>query len=101
MATVRTTTPGYTGHIGKDLFVEGVCEVPDDNLDYYLRHGYVIEYHDASAPQSESTIVLPHADAFKAEWVEVAEQLGIAVKGLSLEKIKTRVHAALENPQEA
>lgn len=123
MATVRTKTPGYTGHIGKDLFVDGVCEVPDTELDYYIRQGYVIEYHDAVVPQPgaaaepvteitepepvaepeepESAIVLPHEDALKPEWVAVAESLGISVKGLSRDQIKARVHAAVGKTSEA
>lgn len=95
MAIVKTPVEGYTGPIGADLFVGGVCtDVPDDRLDYYRRQGYVIlDQENPTAPQ-ETPIQLPADSAPKADWVTVAVQLGIDVKGKTKAEIIAAVTAA-------
>lgn len=46
--TVKTPVAGFNGKIGNDVFIDGVCQVPESALDYYLRHGYIIDQHAAS-----------------------------------------------------
>lgn len=42
--TVRCPNPDYTGAVGHDIFVNGVCQVVEDtDLEYYRRHGYTID----------------------------------------------------------
>mgnify|MGYP000882416604 FL=1 len=94
MAIVKTPVEGYTGPIGSDLFVGGVCtDVPDDRLDYYQRQGYVILDQETTTPQ-ETPIQLPADSAPKADWVTVAVQLGIEVKGKTKAEIIADVTAA-------
>ncbi len=94
MAIVKTPVEGYTGPIGADLFVGGVCtDVPDDRLGYYQRQGYVILDQETATPQ-ETPIQLPADSDPKADWVTVAVQLGIDVKGKTKAEIIAAVTAA-------
>ena len=94
MASVKTPVEGYTGPIGADLFVGGVCtDVPDGRLDYYRRQGYIILDQETTTPQ-ETPIQLPVDGAPKADWVTVAVQLGIEVKGKTKAEIIAAVTAA-------
>lgn len=94
MAIVKTPVEGYTGPIGADLFIGGVCtDVPDDRLAYYRRQGYVILDQETTTPQ-ETPIQLPADSAPKADWVTVAVQLGIDVKGKTKAEIIAAVTAA-------
>nr|DAW00696.1 MAG TPA: hypothetical protein [Caudoviricetes sp.] len=100
MAIVKTPVEGYTGPVGADLFVGGVCtDVPDDRLDYYLRQGYVILDQEITTPQ-ETPIQLPADGAPKADWVTVAVQLGIDVKGKTKAEIIAAVTAATPPAEE-
>jgi len=100
MAIVKTPVEGYTGPIGADLFVGGVCtDVPDDRLDYYRRQGYVILDQETPTPQ-ETPIQLPADSAPKADWVTVAVQLGIDVKGKTKAEIIAAVTAATPPAEE-
>lgn len=100
MAIVKTPVEGYTGPIGADLFVGGVCtDVPDDRLDYYQRQGYVILDQETTTPQ-ETPIQLPADSAPKADWVTVAVQLGIDVKGKTKAEIVAAVTAATPTVEE-
>ena len=100
MAIVKTPVEGYTGPIGSDLFVGGVCtDVPDDRLDYYQRQGYVILDQETTTPQ-ETPIQLPADSAPKADWVTVAVQLGIEVKGKTKAEIVAAVTAATPTVEE-
>lgn len=100
MAIVKTPVEGYTGPIGADLFVGGVCtDVPDDRLDYYRRQGYVILDREITTPQ-ETPIQLPADGAPKADWVTVAVQLGIDVKGKTKAEIIAAVTAATPPAEE-
>ena len=82
MAIVKTPVEGYTGPIGADLFVGGVCtDVPDDRLDYYRRQGYIILDQEKPTAPPETPVQLPADGAPKADWVTAAVQLGIDVKG--------------------
>jgi hypothetical protein len=100
MAIVKTPVEGYTGPIGADLFVGGVCtDVPDDRLDYYRRQGYVILDQETTTPQ-ETPIQLPADSAPKADWVTVAVQLGIGVKGKTKAEIIAAVTAATTPAEE-
>lgn len=100
MAIVKTPVEGYTGPIGADLFVGGVCtDVPDDRLDYYLRQGYIILDQETTTPQ-ETPIQLPADSAPKADWVTVAVQLGIDVKGKTKAEIIAAVTAATPPAEE-
>lgn len=100
MAIVKTPVEGYTGPIGADLFVGGVCtDVPDDRLDYYRRQGYVILDQETTTPQ-ETPIQLPADSAPKADWVTVAVQLGIDVKGKTKAEIIAAVTAATTPAEE-
>lgn len=94
MAIVKTPVEGYTGPIGADLFVGGVCtDVPDDRLGYYQRQGYVILDQETATPQ-DAPIQLPADSAPKADWVTVAVQLGVEVKGKTKAEIIAAVTAA-------
>lgn len=100
MAIVKTPVEGYTGPIGADLFVGGVCtDVSDDRLDYYRRQGYVILDQEITTPQ-ETPIQLPADGAPKADWVTVAVQLGIEVKGKTKAEIIAAVTAATPPAEE-
>lgn len=100
MAIVKTPVEGYTGPIGADLFVGGVCtDVPDDRLDYYRRQGYTILDQENTTPQ-ETPIQLPADGAPKADWVTVAVQLGIDVKGKTKAEIIAAVTAATPPAEE-
>lgn len=100
MAIVKTPVEGYTGPIGADLFVGGVCtDVPDDRLDYYRRQGYVILDQETTTPQ-ETPIQLPADSAPKADWVTAAVQLGIEVKGKTKAEIVAAVTAATPTVEE-
>nr|DAK16004.1 MAG TPA: hypothetical protein [Bacteriophage sp.] len=101
MAIVKTPVEGYTGPIGTDLFVGGVCtDVPDDRLDYYQRQGYIIlDQENPTAPQ-ETLIQLPADGAPKADWVTAAVQLGIDVKGKTKAEIIAAVTAAIPPAEE-
>ena len=100
MAIVKTPVEGYTGPIGADLFVGGVCtDVPDYRLDYYRRQGYVILDQETTTPQ-ETPIQLPADSAPKADWVTVAVQLGIEVKGKTKAEIIAAVTAATTPAEE-
>ena len=100
MAIVKTPVEGYTGPIGADLFVGGVCtDVPDDRLAYYRRQGYVILDQETTTPQ-EMPIQLPADSAPKADWVTVAVQLGIDVKGKTKAEIIAAVTAAAPPAEE-
>lgn len=100
MAIVKTPVEGYTGPIGADLFVGGVCtDVPDDRLDYYQRQGYAILDQETTTPQ-ETPIQLPADSAPKADWVTVAVQLGIDVKGKTKAEIVAAVTAATPTVEE-
>lgn len=101
MAIVKTPVDGYTGPIGADLFVGGVCtDVPDDRLDYYRRQGYIILDQETTAVPPEVPIQLPAGDAPKAAWVTVAVQLGIDVKGKTKAEIMADVTAAAPPAEE-
>lgn len=100
MAIVKTPVEGYTGPIGADLFVGGVCtDVPDGRLDYYRRQGYIILDQENTTPQ-ETPIQLPADGAPKADWVTVAVQLGIDVKGKTKAEIIAEVTAATTPAEE-
>ena len=100
MAIVKTPVEGYTGPIGADLFVGGVCtDVPDGRLDYYRRQGYIILDQEIPTPQ-ETPIQLPADGAPKADWVTVAVQLGIDVKGKTKAEIIADVTAAAQPVEE-
>lgn len=101
MAIVKTPVEGYTGPIGADLFVGGVCtDVPDDRLDYYQRQGYIIlDQEDPTAPP-ETPIQLPADGAPKADWVTAAVQLGIDVKGKTKAEIIADVTAVAQPVEE-
>lgn len=100
MAIVKTPVEGYTGPIGADLFVGGVCtDVPDGRLDYYRRQGYIIlDQEIITLP--ETPIQLPADGAPKADWVTVAVQLGIDVKGKTKTEIIADVTAVAQPVEE-
>lgn len=100
MAIVKTPVEGYTGPIGADLFVGGVCtDVPDDRLDYYRRQGYIIlDQETTTLP--ETPIQLPADGAPKAAWVTAAVQLGIDVKGKTKAEIIADVTASTPPAEE-
>lgn len=100
MAIVKTPVEGYTGPIGADLFVGGVCtDVPDGRLDYYRRQGYIILDQEITT-LPETPIQLPADSAPKADWVTVAVQLGIDVKGKTKAEIIADVTAATPPAEE-
>lgn len=100
MAIVKTPVEGYTGPIGADLFVGGVCtDVPDDRLEYYRRQGYIILGQETTT-LPETPIQLPADGAPKADWVTVAVQLGIDVKGKNKAEIIAAVTAATPPAEE-
>lgn len=100
MAIVKTPVEGYTGPIGADLFVGGVCtDVPDGRLDYYRRQGYIILDQEITT-LPETPIQLPADSAPKADWVTVAVQLGIDVKGKTKAEIIAAVTAATPPAEE-
>ena len=101
MAIVKTPVEGYTGPIGTDLFVGGVCtDVPDDRLDYYLRQGYIILDQENPTAPPETPIQLPADSAPKADWVTAAVQLGIDVKNKTKAEIIAAVTAAIPPAEE-
>lgn len=86
---VFTPVPGWTGRVGKHLFIGGECEVAIADVDYYRRHGYFIGTHPAAGavdddPADGDVVVDEHALAGavehlgKAALVALAEQRGIA-----------------------
>ncbi|MFC2517940.1 MAG: hypothetical protein ACFNXY_01635 [Corynebacterium matruchotii] len=100
MAIVKTPVEGYTGSIGADLFVGGVCtDVPDDRLEYYRRQGYIILDQETTTPL-EAPIQLPADSAPKADWVTAAVQLGIDVKNKTKAEIIAAVTAATPPAEE-
>lgn len=100
MAIVKTPVEGYTGPIGADLFVGGVCtDVPDGRLDYYRRQGYIILDQEITT-LPETPIQLPADSAPKADWGTVAVQLGIDVKGKTKAEIIAAVTAATPPAEE-
>jgi len=100
MAIVKTPVEGYTGPIGADLFVGGVCtDVPDDRLEYYRRQGYIILDQEITT-LPETPIQLPADGAPKADWVTVAVQLGIDVKGKTKAEIIADVTASTPPAEE-
>ena len=100
MASVETPGGGYTAPIGADLCGGGVCTaVPDDRLEYYRRQGYIILDQEIITPQ-ETPIQLPADGAPKADWVTVAVQLGIDVKGKTKAEIIAAVTAATPPAEE-
>lgn len=100
MAIVKTPVEGYTGPIGADLFVGGVCtDVPDGRLDYYRRQGYIILDQEITT-LPETPIQLPADSAPKADWVTAAVQLGIDVKGKTKAEIIAAVTAATPPAEE-
>ena len=100
MTIVKTPVEGYTGPIGADLFVGGVCtDVPDDRLEYYRRQGYIILDQEITT-LPETPIQLPADRAPKADWVTAAVQLGIDVKGKTKAEIIADVTAATPPAEE-
>lgn len=100
MAIVKTPVEGYTGPVGADLFVGGVCtDVPDGRLDYYRRQGYIILDQEITT-LPETPVQLPADSAPKADWVTVAVQLGIDVKGKTKAEIIAAVTAATPPAEE-
>lgn len=104
MAIVKTPVPGYTGHVGDDLFVDGVCQVPDSKLAYYQRHGYIIEAEEQADQQAFATTVVPEvsetnvveipgAKAKKAELIAYAHTLGIDTDGLDVAALREAIEA--------
>ena len=101
MAIVKTPVEGYTGPVGADLFVGGVCtDVPDDRLDYYRRQGYIILDQEHPTATPETPVQLPADGAPKADWVTAAVQLGIDVKGKTKAEIIADVTAATPPSEE-
>lgn len=79
----------YTGKIGNDSFVDGLCENPSPTqLDYYRRHGYEVETPLALGHSDPGPLNTPGADqlpkrpspsARKADWLAYARQVGADV----------------------
>lgn len=106
---VFTPVPGWTGRVGKHLFIGGECEVAYADVDYYRRHGYFIGTHPAAGavdddpavgavdddPAAGDVVVDEHALAGavehlgKAALVALAEQRGIAgAKKMNMAKLR-------------
>ncbi|WP_431638841.1 hypothetical protein ACP8NE_00945 [Corynebacterium ulcerans] len=99
MAIVKTPVPGYTGSVGDDYFVDGVCQVPDNKLAYYRRHGYTIEVEELADKQASEASVsgAPGAKAKKAELIAYAQTLGIDTEGLDVAGLREAIEAHVED----
>ncbi|APM36588.1 hypothetical protein [Corynebacterium diphtheriae] len=99
MAIVKTPVHGYTGPVGDDYFVDGVCKVPDHKLVYYKRHGYIIEAEELSGQEGTEAEALgiPGAKAKKAELVAYATKLGINTDGLDVAGLREAIEAHTEH----
>ena len=104
MVTVKVTAPvgGYSGRVGNDTFVDGVAEVEKSGVDYYLRHGYLVEGVDSENVKTQTVLsvervaneagiigekVRPAPGDRKAAWVAYAESLGIDTVGKTKEDL--------------
>lgn len=86
---MRVVAPNkeYSGRVGRDIFVNGVCEnaSPEQEM-YYRRHGYTIKHYveplaipvdlqPAVPPLAE----LPGGNASREDWAAAAAARGIEV----------------------
>nr|DAS46145.1 MAG TPA: METALLOPROTEASE, VIBRIO CHOLERAE, PRTV, N-TERMINAL [Caudoviricetes sp.] len=89
--TVRCPNPEYTGAVGHDIFVNGVCQVVDDaDLEYYRRHGYTIDGEDNPAVSVDTSGDEPF-DPEKANKKALEEWLtarGEIVAGMTAEELR-------------
>lgn len=95
----------YSGTIGGDVFVEGVCHDPNPaNLWYYQARGFGMDAtpdvapeetpEDAPGEPSEFTVAArPDARAKKADWQAYAAALGLDPAGMTTEQIIAMVDA--------
>ncbi|ARU45321.1 hypothetical protein [Corynebacterium silvaticum] len=99
MAIVKTPVPGYTGSVGDDYFVDGVCQVSDNKLAYYRRHGYTIEVEELADQEASETSAsgIPGAKAKKAELIAYAQTLGIDTEGLDVAGLREVIEAHVED----
>ncbi|STC65612.1 Uncharacterised protein [Corynebacterium diphtheriae] len=99
MAIVKTPVHGYTGSVGDDYFVDGVCQVPDNKLAYYRRYGYIIEVEELAKKQASEASVsgTPGAKAKKAELIAYAQTLGIDTEGLDVAGLREAIEVHTEH----
>lgn len=89
--TVRCPNPEYTGAVGHDIFVNGVCQVVDDaDLEYYRRHGYTIDGEGDPAPTVDTASDEPFdpAKANKKALEEWLTERGEIVAGMTAEELR-------------
>lgn len=98
----------YNGTIGGDVFIEGVCRNPSqDLLWYYKAQGFGIgeELAEASANEADAepefTVASrPDGRAKKSQWQEYAAALGLDPVGMTTEQIIAMVDAFEAENQE-
>lgn len=98
----------YNGIIGGDVFIEGVCRNPSqDLLWYYKAQGFGIGEELAEAPTNEAdaepefTVASrPDGRAKKSQWQEYAAALGLDPVGMTTEQIIAMVDAFEAENQE-
>ena len=91
----------YSGTIGGDVFIEGVCRNPSQaNLWYYQAQGFGIGEGAGEPPADESDITpeltvpsRPDARAKKLQWQAYAKTLGLDPAGMTTEQIIAMVDA--------
>ena len=104
MALVKTPVAGFTGLIGADQFVNGQCEVANNKLAYYQRHGYTSVQgagNEKPEPVSEPNVIGISLDesAPKQKWEALAQKLGIDPAKKTKTELIEAVKAAAQEPQ--
>lgn len=102
--TIKVTAPNssYTGKVGDDAFVDGVCEsASTSHLAYYRQQGFVVEEISDAAPapqdqqDDELQAVRPASDALKEEWADYAQRVhGIDTEDMTKAQITAAIEAA-------
>ena len=108
---VTSPNARYSGTIGGDVFVEGVCHDPNPaNLWYYQARGFGMDATPDAAPEETpddtpgdapkfTVPARPDARAKKADWQAYATALGLDPVGMTTEQIIAMVDAfEADNP---
>lgn len=94
---VTAPNTNYSGVIGGDVFVEGVCKEPNScNLWYYEQNGFAIDTSpvDTTGDEAEEELpgelavaTRPEATAKKKAWEDYAWALGLNPTGMTRDQI--------------
>jgi hypothetical protein len=96
-ATIHAPVEDFTGKVGTVAFADGVgtLELPNPQLNYFIRHGYKVEVEGVKSSKSEKSDAKPTTvDGLKAYAAEHGIDLGEA-------KTKAEIAAAIEAAEQA